>query len=286
MMRALIPRANARPNRMARRFAFTLIEVLVVVAIIALLLAILIPSLAQARENTKRAMCASNLHQQCLAMSAYAGDYRGFLPFRGWFTYTISEHRREAYGTGGTKKVLINIAMLIDKYLGKNWDVLYCPCTITDYRDSGLKQLWDSDYSHTYGGYNYAVPMGQRAQLPQDKRLPEYTNAAPRWDIVAYPRDARVLAPGWLNFLKKKAPPDYLDPNGEANLFKMMPVKIQALVMDFGIGGGKVMHPNGINVSYSDGHVKFVSNRMPQGTIGSSYNPSNYEIWYYITNRP
>jgi prepilin-type N-terminal cleavage/methylation domain-containing protein/prepilin-type processing-associated H-X9-DG protein len=52
---------HARINR--RASGFTLIELLVVVAIIALLIAILLPSLAQAREQAKRAKCLSNLRE-------------------------------------------------------------------------------------------------------------------------------------------------------------------------------------------------------------------------------
>src|SRR5438105_3767832 len=60
--------------------AFTLIELLVVVAVIALLIAILLPSLSEARERGRRAVCASNLHEIGLAIYTYAHDARGFIP--------------------------------------------------------------------------------------------------------------------------------------------------------------------------------------------------------------
>ncbi len=55
---------------------FTLIELLVVVAIIALLVAVLLPSLARAREQTRRVYCANNQHQVILALLQYAEDSR------------------------------------------------------------------------------------------------------------------------------------------------------------------------------------------------------------------
>jgi len=71
---------------MNRRSAFTLIELLVVVAIIAMLISILLPSLGQAREVARRAVCGANLHQWGTACLNYAASYRGYLPkgFRHW----------------------------------------------------------------------------------------------------------------------------------------------------------------------------------------------------------
>jgi prepilin-type N-terminal cleavage/methylation domain-containing protein len=63
-----------------RRKGFTLIELLVVVAIIALLISILLPSLARAREITKRAVCASNLRGIGQAMKVYANDNADWYP--------------------------------------------------------------------------------------------------------------------------------------------------------------------------------------------------------------
>jgi prepilin-type N-terminal cleavage/methylation domain-containing protein len=63
-----------------RRFGFTLIELLVVIAIIALLVTILMPSLNQAKELARRAVCASQLHHVALATHMYGSETSGVLP--------------------------------------------------------------------------------------------------------------------------------------------------------------------------------------------------------------
>ena len=56
------------------RSAFTLIELLVVVAIIALLISILLPSLARARELSKRTVCRANLKNMGIGWISYANE--------------------------------------------------------------------------------------------------------------------------------------------------------------------------------------------------------------------
>ena len=54
--------------------AFSLVELLVVIAVIAILIGLLLPSLAQARESARAAVCSSNLRQLHLASDLYASD--------------------------------------------------------------------------------------------------------------------------------------------------------------------------------------------------------------------
>ena len=63
-----------------KRNAFTLIELLVVVAIIALLIAMLLPAMNRAISIAKVAVCASNEHQQHLALLSYTSDNFSLLP--------------------------------------------------------------------------------------------------------------------------------------------------------------------------------------------------------------
>jgi prepilin-type N-terminal cleavage/methylation domain-containing protein/prepilin-type processing-associated H-X9-DG protein len=58
-----------------RRTGFTLIELLVVIAIIAILAAILFPVFAKAREKARAASCLSNIKQLALGWLMYAQDY-------------------------------------------------------------------------------------------------------------------------------------------------------------------------------------------------------------------
>src|SRR5258705_7551820 len=65
---------------MKREKGFTLVELLVVIGIIAVLIGILLPSLARARESSRRTQCLANLRTLGQAMHLYANINKDRLP--------------------------------------------------------------------------------------------------------------------------------------------------------------------------------------------------------------
>src|ERR1700744_4207712 len=79
----------SRPMQNERGFsAFTLVELLVVIGIIAVLIGILLPSLAKAREASRRAACAAKLQQIMVAANIFVNDHKGFYPLAGFLNST------------------------------------------------------------------------------------------------------------------------------------------------------------------------------------------------------
>lgn len=149
------------------RDAFTLIEVLVVVAIIALLIAILIPSLQEAKRQSRWTVCLNNLHQISVALYSYQADYRSRPP--QWNDY--NEHIADglalwvqgAAGRGHATR----LGMLFPKYVGNNEDVYYCPDGVSNgllnkggpgSRSGASLYPWSNfgtDLGWAYGSYEY-----------------------------------------------------------------------------------------------------------------------------------
>jgi len=77
---------------------FTLIEVLVVVAIIALLAAILLPSLKNAREQSRSMVCQSNMRQLYFGHVYYGSDNKGVFPHWCWWLFDGRGHRDPKVG--------------------------------------------------------------------------------------------------------------------------------------------------------------------------------------------
>jgi prepilin-type N-terminal cleavage/methylation domain-containing protein len=136
---------------MCRSRGFTLIELMVVVAIIAVLVAILLPSLGNAKEMTRRTVCASNLKSQGSALAVYAQQYSDRLPqFAGADGYWVHD---EPFDFGET---LMNVshqaANQMDSSSLRKW--FYCPSNTA----ANVDTLWDYGVQHnmTYRAHGYS----------------------------------------------------------------------------------------------------------------------------------
>jgi prepilin-type N-terminal cleavage/methylation domain-containing protein/prepilin-type processing-associated H-X9-DG protein len=119
--------------------AFTLIELLVVIAIIAILASLLLPVLSRAKEQGRRAVCASNLHQTFVAIQVYAhDDGRDRLPtFGGMPTYSL----------WGLPPLMVT-NLLAD---GMSKGVFYCPSASKD----NMEALWGWVNGYGYHAVGY-----------------------------------------------------------------------------------------------------------------------------------
>jgi prepilin-type N-terminal cleavage/methylation domain-containing protein/prepilin-type processing-associated H-X9-DG protein len=312
-----------RHGRTVRAGAFTLIEVLVVVSIIALLVAILLPSLARAREQSRGAVCLSQLKQQGSGLSAYSSDNRGTLPRAGSFRFTLMEGN---YYLGAKKGdptwenwVQTNIGFLYPRYVGSTTGLFYCPnnkavdkdgpngasVLVSRYRNArkgspGYHNAHDFPAS-PFTSYGYALPA-LPAKSPRDAGSKMYPQ-----EIVQYGNNTPPASeyPYWV-YLNETADPDpsFLGPFPRESRGRH---PVHALVSDGFFaseweGDHKIYegyHLGGYNVLFGDFHARRVID--PAGKIhkaglqpvrpleygGLTDNERKvYMVWDYFSRNP
>ena len=193
------------------RKAFTLIELLVVVAIIALLISILLPSLSQAREQGKKAVCLSNLKSIAQASHAYAveDDREQIIPLgmvhvRDWpakqFPGEWGWRTAEVYAFGGRTAI-------------KPFPIGGSPVTVMMDYDNGGKAAWQA-FKRPLNAYVYGdVDLADMKKLemyhcPSDTGYPNDTKwiqdcpfsafEIPLYDMVGNSYRINVAGLAWL----------------------------------------------------------------------------------------
>jgi len=124
---------------------FTLIEVLVVVAIIGILVSLLVPSLSNARQRSREAVCKNNLKQLYTTQMFFADDNEGKI----WATNFGNEWMlKTSYGTKDADNNWVNYnfhengEQILEPYLGKEvWQnpdthIAIYRCPATDHSDA------------------------------------------------------------------------------------------------------------------------------------------------------
>ncbi len=239
----------------------TLGEAVTSVGVVAILATLLVPAAASLKESSRRTRCADNMRRLMAGVHAYADEHQGKGPIRGWSMYSITEQSREAYGWGGTAKVLINLGMLHEKYNGGHADTLYCPSTyamIRDHPSYGWKTAFNPSVAFTIGGYNYAIVFESRSLAS-----PDFTGA----ELFPQARWASRFVT-WINNTWKPRNP------GKEFTIPGSPALVSDLWVIYPV------HDGGMNVLYSDGHVRY----HDTGRRGfSSSNPLQYDLWYDLS---
>lgn len=214
-------KCGARPN-CASRSGFTLIEILVVIAIVGLLAALLFPAFNRARNSSRRAACASNLHQIGLAVQMYAQDMRNQFP-----PAPYDGLPSEKYWCWATR---------IYPYT-RSTAVFKCP----SYAD--VNGEFDPDYSPPIAPGNTVPPANmRRGSYDLNIFLGRRGRSV---NAVRNPGETILLCDGT---------------GGQQN-FGIEDLTIgstQVSVRDFRVLGNR--HGDGINVSFVDGHVKWMRN--------------------------
>ncbi len=173
---------------------FTLIELLVVVAIIGVLASLLMPGLSKAQATARKAACLNNLRQVGIAVTAYAQDHDGRIPFGPKappFTSPASFYP----STGAPTSLLslqsgaeVGLGLLLPHYLADQARVLFCPGT--DQAVDANGELAKVGQAQAQGSYYY-----RHAGNTQLFDLPGSTNppTAPRLDQLGLNRQGRPI---------------------------------------------------------------------------------------------
>jgi len=240
---------------MKRTKAFTLIELLVVVAIIALLISILLPSLARARELSKRTVCSANLRGVGQACKIYASENEEFWPTvettseEVSYTETIGVDRSSvSNATSSTMSTTRNFWMLI-----RQGDItvklMKCPSSPSSMDDTENLNLYYDFKGSGYVSYGYQIPYPK----------PDYCRPSEDMDprmVLAADHGPWTMSSG----LSPEVPQAVMKPDGSVFgsgtlISTLTRDDIQALnsANHGGIGNGE-----GQNCLFQDGHVEFI----------------------------
>lgn len=235
---------NMQPcQKINRREAFTLIELLVVIAIISILAAILFPVFARARENARRSSCLSNLKQIGLGMMQYVQDYDEMYP--------------NAYYTDGAGTTFW--WSMLQPYV-KSSQVFTCPSS--PFKDTS------TPVNGNYGANRQIIPLPGTPPL----KMPSLQSTANIYMIMDW---------GTYHALRNRT-------NISAASWEYMPGmgsvggncgSISATLTDNLKDCQSGRHFNGINISYADGHAKWLASsevrRQALSAGNGDWNPAN-----------
>lgn len=231
-------------REMARKRAFTLVELLVVIGIIAVLVGILLPTLSRARESANKTVCLSNMRQLGTALLEYSTKYKGgYVPIgyiikgthqRAW-NYAALYNRNDGYGP-------VLLGYLVESNLIKDGKTYYCPSEnnpqfIYNYREGSFSDVFSAN------PWPFPPPGSD-----METRFGYASRPVVGWAMPPAPSGQKfyTLGPG--------------TPGKEVSMPKWASLKNKAILADANINLKhlEMRHKKGVNVMYAHGGAKWV----------------------------
>lgn len=265
-----------------KKQGFTLIELLVVIAIIAILAAILFPVFARARENARRASCMSNLKQIGMGIMMYVQDYDEHYPM-GWFGTSYIETQSGMPGayfttcnpsscTGSGVGHFITWMDLIYPYV-RSVQVFQCPSSTdpafgtpagpgADYWLNGAYGNTTTDATMDSKGYDYAAYL-------YDTNITGWVGTGTPMSAIERPAETLMI---------------YEDSGQGKNYDSPYNIRGEvAFWADNAVSGGGYTtevqpHLGGANITFGDGHVKWMSFQTMLSDVGGVYNKTACDL--------
>lgn len=258
----------------SKRTGFTLIELLVVIAIIAILAAILFPVFAKARAAARKAAGISNLRQLGTGTAMYVQDYDEQFPYYNWGLMSCNES-----GNGGGAGTLSGDVAGFREYSAAAWCNSVQPYikNLGIFQDPGDRRKWQPGYcinfpqeifqagtkswqKSTYVSYGWnESASGQKLAAYQspasDLLWCDYIGVlVDTWSRFGWTDDLYVRRGIWneLNWGATCGLSD--DPRALNTAFTQQQWDCLA--------SPGVRHETGVNVTFMDGHAKFIQTRQ------------------------
>jgi prepilin-type N-terminal cleavage/methylation domain-containing protein/prepilin-type processing-associated H-X9-DG protein len=266
-----------------RRFAvaFTLIELLVVIAIIAILAALLLPSLAKAKEQTRRVNCMSNLKQLQLCWELYADDNGGvFAPnddISSEGSGSIETFNQTSWCQGhpltDTSTAGIQAGLLFP--YNTSTAIYHCPSDMSQVQDASgnllpLSRTRSYNMSQSANGLPFLYDPAMQAEVdvyqPCFMKISAVTNPTPTHLFVFIDENEGTISDAQFG---------YPMPNYDPGTWWDMPAN---------------RHDQGADLSFADGHVEYWHWMVPmisllaQGFIGQTVPPAQMPDYNRVGN--
>lgn len=234
-------------NTLKKR-GFTLIELLVVIAIIAILAAILFPVFARAREQARKAACASNLKQLGLGVAMYVQDYDETFPMSS-MGYTVPSTTWPYRTNAGGAITSAYWFVVIEPYV-KSSQLFVCP-TAGEIQYSGgygwniCGTRYNSGSSYLGNGFGWyaARPNTPTGSYLKVAEIQEASNTI----LLADPASSGYASNGYVFFA----------PSGTASTISRLAMLHGGRVGPFNGTATAPPVEGGGNYLYADGHVKY-----------------------------